>query len=547
MVVVKFISYYVLFIVLITQNLPKATCSRPVTNEDIKDVLLSVIHMLHGTQDKLERHEMREKQLGEIVKRALGGLEKRHRGLEPIKGLLERLDERLAGVETVLMQNEERQRLQNLVTNSTVENLVQSIETLNEKLSSIEEGTTAKTGDGGANLNEIKELKTLASELTKKIDKQQNEIQRIGKTTDTLVTFLTERSGKVTADLNKYGEKLLDIHSKLNSAIPSAELTSISYKEPVEGDSLNNSLIATSLESQRQLLETISYDVRLNTLSIEKLATLKDVTSLTNDTLHVLQNVKFDLHETSSRQFDEIKGQITDLDTNLNTSFLTLNDISTNVYDGIGKSYEQLRNEIQALSKIEKVMIQTADNALDIKKRLEYGVHQILLEVGDLVKVQGNNLNGTVNKRFDDIELTILDNQSGALANLTTKFETEMSQVWRQIGIMYQQVTASNTALDRLQAQTETYVNGSLTTMDSMEGKVGKINTRMAEVDENLNFLLGRLSLVTHDFNQIKIGLGDALDNIRGSFITVQNKVKDVGPGPHKIPDAENEVESNLP
>lgn len=65
-----------------------------------------------------------------------------------------------------------------------------------------------------------------------------------------------------------------------------------------------------------------------------------------------------------------------------------------------------------------------------------------------------------------------MDNQSGALANLTTKFETEMSQVWRQIGIMYQQVTASNTALDRLQAQTETYVNGSLTTMDSMEGKV---------------------------------------------------------------------------
>lgn len=287
-----------------------------------------------------------------------------------------------------------------MVTNSTVENLVQSIETLNEKLSSIEEGTT-KTGDGGANLNEIKELKTLASELTKKIDKQQNEIQRIGKTTDTLVTFLTERSGKVTADLDKYGEKLLDIHSKLNSAIPSAELTSISYKEPaVDSDSLNNSLIATSLESQRQLLETISYDVRLNTLSIEKLATLKDVTSLTNDTLHVLQNVKFDLHETNSRQFDEIKSQITDLDTNLNTSFLTLNDISTNVYDGIGKSYEQLRNEIQALSKIEKVMIQTADNALDIKKRLEYGVHQILLEVGDLVKAQGNNLNGTVNKRY---------------------------------------------------------------------------------------------------------------------------------------------------
>lgn len=47
-----------------------------------------------------------------------------------------------------------------------------------------------------------------------------------------------------------------------------------------------------------------------------------------------------------------------------------------------------------------------------------------------------------------------------------------MSQVWRQIGIMYQQLTASATALDRLQSQTDSYVNGSLTSMDSMTSKV---------------------------------------------------------------------------
>lgn len=53
---------------------------------------------------------------------------------------------------------------------------------------------------------------------------------------------------------------------------------------------------------------------------------------------------------------------------------------------------------------------------------------------------------------------------------------------------------------------------------------------------------MGRLSLVTHEFNQIKVGLGSALDEIRGSFQVVQNKVKNVGPGPHKIPDEENEI-----
>lgn len=37
---------------------------------------------------------------------------------------------------------------------------------------------------------------------------------------------------------------------------------------------------------------------------------------------------------------------------------------------------------------------------------------------------------------------------------------------------------------------------------------------------------MGRLSLVTREFGQIKTGLGTALDNIRSSFQVVQNKVQ---------------------
>lgn len=116
-------------------------------------------------------------------------------------------------------------------------------------------------------------------------------------------------------------------------------------------------------------------------------------------------------------------------------------------------------------------------------------------------------------------------------------------------------MSASTDTLHKLQNQTDLYVNGSMNVMDNMKGKVrfalvilwfqlkwdfrlfqvGKITMRMSEVDENLNYLLGRLSLVTQEFNQIKTGLGSALDEIKKSFLAVQEKIKDQGPGPHPI------------
>lgn len=56
---------------------------------------------------------------------------------------------------------------------------------------------------------------------------------------------------------------------------------------------------------------------------------------------------------------------------------------------------------------------------------------------------------------------------------------------------------------------------------------------------------MGRLSLVTHEFNEIKSGLGTALDNIKESFKEVQEKANDFKkPGPHPVPDNYKELDS---
>lgn len=95
----------------------------------------------------------------------------------------------------------------------------------------------------------------------------------------------------------------------------------------------------------------------------------------------------------------------------------------------LANNAEHVNQELNDLEKGQSVIVSMADHVLDTKRRVEYGVHQILLEVGDLVKAQGTNINNTLNQRFDGISNDIMDNQNGALANLTTKMEQEMNQV----------------------------------------------------------------------------------------------------------------------
>lgn len=256
-----------------------------------------------------------------------------------------------------------------------------------------------------------------------------------------------------------------------------------------------------------------------------------EMQTLHNETQTLLQEARHSLKDIVTRGIDDIEGKVTESRNEIKDTVGALRmDLANNA--------QRVNQELRDLGKGQSVMVSMADHVLDTKKRVEYGVHQILLEVGDLVKAQGANINNTLNERFDGISNNIMDNQNGALANLTTKMEHEMNQVWRQINVMYQQMTESAKALDKLHKQNEAYVNGTTSTMGGMENKVGEITKRMSEVDKNLNYLLGRLSLVTQEFNQIKTGLGAALDNIKASFKEVQEKANDLRhPGPYPIPE----------
>ena len=72
----------------------------------------------------------------------------------------------------------------------------------------------------------------------------------------------------------------------------------------------------------------------------------------------------------------------------------------------------------------------------------------------------------------------------------------------------------SNKLFFQVKTATEGYVNNTGKNLGTMEGQVEGLTDRMVDVDSNLNYMLGQLSLVVQEFNQVRtIPLWRWIDN----------------------------------
>ncbi|XP_043504967.1 centromere-associated protein E [Polistes fuscatus] len=504
--------------------------AREITHEDIKDAMLSLVHMMRENTEKLERHEARERQLGEQLKKAISALTKRVSAIDGMK--LAKLDERLGGIEQLIAQRDERERIQMQKTADALEDLEVRLEGW---LTDLETKITKAQEDSNPSLNN----KEINPEILSKLNNTESLI--MGHITDLEYTIkstslelqdtMTNQSEKVQS----MAMKLEDINDNFKNVKNSVEVIKESSKSSDKHVS-EQSIISLLVQEQNKALKHIEKLVKNSIEDIHELPQVNESRTLHNETESLLQETKHLIKDIIIKESNDIKDKIL-------KSKEESKDTVESLRMAMADNSNHVSKELHDLSKGQSLMVSMADHVLDTKKRVEYGVHQILLEVGDLVKAQSKNINNTINTRFDGISNDIMDNQNGALANLTTKMEQEMNQVWRQINVMYQQMTESARALDKLHKQNEVYINGTTSTMDGMENKVSEITKRMTEVDKNLNYLLGRLLLVTQEFTQIKSGLGTALDNIKASFKEVQEKARDLSnPGPYPLPESYSEL-----
>lgn len=102
--------------------------------EDVRDALLHVVNLIRQSEDKLERHEFRERQLGEQVKKSLVVIDKRLKTMEPLRGTVMRLDERIAAIETILIKKNEKDDEQLQKTSETVQDIQRNLPIIIDKL-----------------------------------------------------------------------------------------------------------------------------------------------------------------------------------------------------------------------------------------------------------------------------------------------------------------------------------------------------------------------------------------------------------------------------
>lgn len=483
-------------------------------NDQLRGAMLTLVSSYNTLENNLERHEIRERALGEVIKKGLQTLHKGQRIFEPMRGTFARLDERISQMESLLMLRENEQKDQNTHTGNLLGNILQwmnardlaeataqdqHLQRFDKVMAAIAAATTntpAVTcksvenhdGDDGEPIDVSKKIEDL-TESVKRLRQELAEVlaDRIHADESAMqLCVLAERtvSSKMAASddlMAKLEDKLLNLYV----TAPLATSTAMpQYHRNVEWE-----------ERVQSSLSSIEQNIRSIQNTSENIAIQSDrnyFAVLANETLEAISDMRFEVLTASDKSFAKTATRIKDATNTLNEA---LNESTRTLFDAIGNShpasavsadiasnetfnervlqnYAELRNDIAGLRQLEKIMLDTGNNVLAVKRGMEYNVHAITMEIGEVIRVNVATIDNTLTEQFGVLNETIYENHNGALANLTSKIETEISQVWRQIGIMFQLVQSTEMSLNKLQEQTEIYVNGTSVVMDGMGGKV---------------------------------------------------------------------------
>ncbi|XP_037802291.1 uncharacterized protein LOC119596963 [Penaeus monodon] len=523
-----------------------------ITHLDIRDAILTLDKSIKAAQNKLTRHEAREAQVADFSTKTLNALSSDHalteKNMQTIAHQLAKMEERMLSMEALIQTTDERQRLMLTKMSQGLDLLI----TQNPDDDFALGPPTDLTGDAA---REVKKLTRKVNQMDNMVEREfrkiSNEVKIVGESLSQHMEQLQSRHDRLATGIDaceretvtsiqqlgailahtseRINEKLDQVPDCSNSA-PNPEITSrlnaldhLYREQEAEIHQLSEQTHKSLEENLETLQSLIKESHRGQAIINASVADLNyNLRLLDDSTQDGLGRLDTNMQQAVKQGTATLSQSVTQLEQELkqgNSHIMdTLDDSASqaeNLQNTVLENYSELSAEINSLRKVEQVMINTADAVLDTKRSIEYGIQQIIFELGDIVKNSGHTINSTLSDQISNVSFAILKNQTSALTNMTAKMEKEISQVWRQIGVMYQQMSQSVDLLDQLSSTTKEHMNASLSRVGTMDGTVGQINNKVADVENNLNYLLGRLSLVVSEFNLMKTGVGEELLRLR--------------------------------
>ncbi|XP_011190499.2 microtubule-actin cross-linking factor 1, isoforms 6/7 [Zeugodacus cucurbitae] len=520
------------------------------SRDDIRGTMQSLVYSYNQLDNKLERHEHRERALGELIKRALQTLQKGQKSLEPLNGIFARLDERVSQIETLLITQEEKYNVQTEKLGEALEHIFKWMRENDEcykrpPVPAVMPPPPAPIVQPPPAVSPefIKQQEQINQQMLEQIAKLSTNVEKLLDTSKDMM----EQTEVAFKSVPSTAEMLTKIEDTLVSY---SIVTPPPAPEPVDNTEFENKVFGKFDELATGIQELRAQPKPQDGLTN---ADKEFIHGLANETLSALENVKASAQSSTEKAQAETASLIKEAEQNLQTEagkilvgVNTQAKLLQNFYDEMNTSYSKLNEGLEVFSKFNNILMANSELVLDTQRKVEFGTLQTVQKINEIIDKQREEIVDLLKTRFDAVDENVINSQIETMQNLSSTIETEISHVWRQISIMNGDITENRDLLNLMQGRNEVFVNSTFLSMTSMSNKVEDIKGRMLDMDTNLNYLLGKLSVMSQEFGAIKQGLADSLEQLRNTFHVMQEKLPPSGPGPHNIAKNEYETELNL-